>query len=103
MMLPPEIQMAQAHADLRYDNLRRAFLRTLEDIRVDDIDQMSEIPDRYIETLDGMERDFQKTIRSITIAPQLTDAERNTIAAEWGQNLDKYVRGLGFGSHSQDA
>jgi len=92
-LLPTDIRMAQAAADARYDSLRHSFLHTLADAKIDSIDRLSDIPDQYIKTIDWMNDDFVKTLKHITIAPQLTDAQRGIIAAEWGQNLDLYVKG----------
>jgi SPP1 gp7 family putative phage head morphogenesis protein len=91
-LIPVDLRFAQAGADSRYDNLRHAFLRTLTDMSISSIDKISDIPDEYVKTINWMEEDFQKSVKGITIPIQLTESQRNMIAAEWGQNLDKYVK-----------
>lgn len=90
--LPSEIRIAQAGAVSRYDAMRKRLLTTLDDINIDSINAVSSIPDRYIQTIDWMESDFQKAVRKISIPPKLTPEQRGIIAAEWGQNLDKYIK-----------
>lgn len=90
--LPPEISAASALAASRYEDIRKAVLFTLDNIDIESINRLSDIPDRYNQTIDWMEGDFQKTVKAITIAPNLTTEQKNIITAEWGQNLDKYVK-----------
>lgn len=90
--IPADISIAQANADARYNDLRRAFIQTMDDMKIESINRLSDIPDRYIQTIDWMEGDFQKSLKAVTIPVKLTDEQRNIIAAEWGQNLDKYVK-----------
>ena len=91
-LLPPDIRSAQAIADDRYDKLRKSFLTTLDDMHLETIDKLSEIPDEYMQTIEWMDEDFKKGVEGISIAPVLTEAQKGIIAAEWGQNLDKYIK-----------
>lgn len=43
-------------------------------------------------TLWRVEKDFQKSIRNITIAPQLTPEQRKRISDEWGQNMQLWIK-----------
>lgn len=88
----PNITIAQTNAEMNYKAVQAKVIQTLDNINVESINKISDIPDKYVNTIDWMEGDFQKTIRSIAIPPKLTDAQRGIIAAEWGQNLDKYVK-----------
>lgn len=90
--LPTELSFAQATADGRYHNLRRAFLKTLDDVRIESIDKLSNAPQTYAQTINWIEEDFQKAVASITIAPELTESGIKFIAREWGQNLDLYIK-----------
>lgn len=92
-LLPVDIRIAQAHADQRYSDLRRSFLTTLDDLNIDSINRISEIPDKYMQTIDWMENDFQKSVKAISIPPKLTAEQRGIITADWSQNLDLYVKG----------
>ena len=90
--LPVEIRAAQAHADNRYTALRRGFLKTLAEANIDSIDQSLKANDTYKRTISWMDDDFQKSVKAITIAPTLTDTQRDIIAEEWGKNLNLYIK-----------
>jgi SPP1 gp7 family putative phage head morphogenesis protein len=90
--MPPEISMAQANAELEYQNIQRKVLQTLDNIKVESINRLSDVPDKYMQTIDWMEGDFQRSINAIAIPPKLTEMQRGAIAAEWGQNLDLYIK-----------
>lgn len=90
--LPPEISTALAVQSDRYNKAVQAALTTLDNINVERINEISTIPDQYVDTIDKMETAFQRSLKAISIAPKLTDDQRGIIAAEWGQNLDLYVR-----------
>lgn len=88
----PQISMAQAHADNRYDALRRGLLTTLADINVDSIMEYQRTEQVYGEAIEWMDDDFKRSVRAITIPPKLTDTQRSIIAKDWGQNLNKYIK-----------
>lgn len=90
--LPPEVSAAITVAVVRYQTMRRAVLSGLDELQIRSIDAISEIPDKYVQTIHWMEGDFQKAVSGVTIPPVLTDAQVGTLAAEWGMNLDLYVR-----------
>lgn len=90
--VPTELRIAQAHAEMNYNDLRAALVVQLDQINVGLVNEISTIPDRYIQTIDWINHDWMKSVRGIAVPPQLTDASRNMIAAEWGQNLDKYIK-----------
>ena len=91
-LVPPDIRIAQARADSRYDALRRGFLKTLAEANIDSIDKLSKIADNYKKTIEWMNGDFEKAVRAISIPPKLTEAQRAIIADEWGRNLNKYIK-----------
>ena len=90
--LPNEYRMAQAGAEIRFNNLRADIIQSLDRVDIDRINDISEIPDMYAETLIDMERDFEKSVTPFAIPPQITIEQANIISAEWGANLDLYVR-----------
>ena len=90
--LPPDISIANAQASARFDKLRKDFIQTLNDVDIESISRISQIPDAYDQTITWMNDDFIKTVKAITIEPQLTPAMRGIITAEWSQNLDLYVK-----------
>lgn len=93
ILLPPEVSIAMAHAALRYDALRRGFFKTLDNMNIQSIDEhVANIANCYEGAIDWMEGDFQRAVRGITIAPKLTDVQRRTIADDWANNLQLYIK-----------
>lgn len=91
--LPVEVSLATAVAASRYTAIRESVLQALSTIGIESINRISRIPDVYTQTIKWMNDDWEKSLKAITIPPQLTDEQRNILAADWGMNLDLYVRG----------
>ena len=90
--VPADIRVAQARADARYDALRRGFIKTLDNLNIDSIDALQKIRAKYKGAIEWMDGDFQKAVKAIAIPPQLSPAQRDELADEWGQNLDLYIK-----------
>jgi len=90
--MPAEVSLAMTIAADRYSKLRHTLIRTLDDMNIESINRLSDIPNKYQQTIDWMEGDFQKAVKGISIPPTLTAAQRGVLAAEWGYNLDKYIK-----------
>lgn len=90
--LPVDVSLAMAAATSRYKAIREAVLHTLGNLNIESINNVSRIPDVYDQTIKWMDDDFQKTVKAVTIPPQLTQQQANMIAVEWSQNLDLFIR-----------
>ena len=103
--VPLDLRLAQAAATDRYEVMRRKILDKLNEIKVDDIDAMSQAPEEYEKTLTAMEADLQKTIpkkpvrksdnpavSQILIEAKLTDEQKRIISVDWANNLDLYIK-----------
>jgi SPP1 gp7 family putative phage head morphogenesis protein len=90
--LPAEVSLASAVAATRYTKLREAVLQSLSTIGIESINNISNIPDVYDQTIKWINDDFRKAVAAITIPPQLTQEQVNIIAVDWAQNLDLYIR-----------
>lgn len=90
--LPADIRIANADASLKYDGLMKSLVRTLDDIKIESVNKISDVPEKYVQTIEWMNDDFVKAVKSISIPPKLTDDQKYIMAAEWGQNLDKYIK-----------
>lgn len=90
--IPMDLRSAQAYADGRYDQIRKQVLRTIDDMKIESIDQLSTSKEKYRTTINWMEGDFQKTVQAISIVPKLTEDQRRIIATQWGENLDLYIK-----------
>lgn len=90
--IPPLIKMAMAHADMHYDELKRALIQTLDDVNIESINALSNIPDKYMQSITWMNDDFDKTVRAVAVPSQLTEAQKGFLASEWSYNLDLYIK-----------
>lgn len=92
--IPNDWRTAMARAANHYDTLKAKLLSALDATDLENIDRASSIPDVYIRTIDRMDHDLKLSVRAayVGVVPQLTAAQRGIIAAEWGQNLDLYIR-----------
>lgn len=92
--VPTDWQFALSQAVNHYEQLRAKLTSALDATDLSDIDRASNIPNVYIRTIDRMDHDLKLSVRAAYegVMPQLTNAQRGIIAAEWGQNLDLYIR-----------
>lgn len=90
--LPKEYITASVVAQGRYDRIRADMVSVLDSVNVDDIYEISNIPDEYVKSIDEINKDFVKVTRQYAIPPKLTQEAANTLAAEWSYNLDYYIR-----------
>lgn len=91
--LPIYYRQAIAQANAAYDAMKKAIDAKLASVSVESVSGISTIPNTYIATVAKMNNDFEIALKGVSIPPELTDDMRNTIASEWGQNLDLYIRG----------
>jgi len=90
--LPPDVSIALVYAENRRKLLQNKILTTLDQINIERIDQISSVPDKYIESIYAMDFDFRKTAQAFAVAPQLLPAQAAALAADWGYNLDLYIK-----------
>ena len=92
MYIPAQYKDAQLTADARYDAIRRNILETLADVDTNGVLRQSATKDSYEESLGLMDEDFQKTVKSISIPPNLTRTQKSVIAKDYATNLDLYIK-----------
>lgn len=90
--LPPQISIASADASLRYTAAKDRLILALADVDINQVHEISNIPDLYDRTLDEMEADFQKAMKQVSIPAKFTDAQKGILTADYSYNLDKYVK-----------
>jgi SPP1 gp7 family putative phage head morphogenesis protein len=94
--VPPQIFFAMADVNDRIDRVRNKLLTTLGSVDSDVIDHNVETTEQYQATLGMMEGQFMRTLSGldmVSIAPKLTDTQRDNIAKEWGTNLNLNIKG----------
>lgn len=107
--VPIQVKFAQTKAQDRYEKMRAKMLDTLYDIDPNMVDLMSKAKEEYEKTVSHLEADLQKTLpakspkkvsdpiaggaENLVIEAKLTESQKKNIAAEWGNNLDLYIKG----------
>jgi SPP1 gp7 family putative phage head morphogenesis protein len=96
-LVPPQIQSALALADNRFKALQGDLLTALNDMQpADKVTKKSRTKDEYAATLGKMDTDWRQSLapatKSISIPANLTDAQKQVIARDWGENLDLYIK-----------
>jgi SPP1 gp7 family putative phage head morphogenesis protein len=90
--LPSQLSIAAADADMRYTAAKERLVSVLDGINTDAINDITEVPDLLVKSIDEMEADYKKTMQKIMIPPSLTQEQLGTLAAEYGMSLDKYIK-----------
>lgn len=108
--LPTELKFAQANANARYEAMRAQMLGAIDNMDVNHVDLMTQVREEYEKTLAHLDGALQKTLPNLTMEPskvdnpatavsrltieaKLTDEQRRIIAADWGNNLNLYIKG----------
>lgn len=92
-LVPAEIMAATAIAASRYETLRKAIFTTLDMVNIESIDRISRLADKYETAIRWVDDDFQKAVKAVTVAPQLTQEQLGTLTAEYTESMDRYVKG----------
>ena len=91
-VIPPEIAIAIAQAEARYQALMRSLIRTLDDIDIDKAIEGARFEKSYEKTVGAMDSAFVQSVRAVTIAPKMTPDMKTVIARDWTNNLKLYIR-----------
>lgn len=90
--LPSTIRYAISATDTYFKEKISRIDQKLAQILPDEIASEIKTADIFDQTLWKADKDFQKTISNITVAPQLTDERRAKIAEEWQNNMDLWIK-----------
>lgn len=89
-----EIQLAQAQADAKEAILRETLLKTLDDLPKNFAEKYAKlnISGKYTWALRYMNKDFLQAVKSVTVAPKLSQHTEEAIAQAYDKNLELFVR-----------
>jgi SPP1 gp7 family putative phage head morphogenesis protein len=90
--LPPQISMAVAGAGLKFEALSQKIIQALDSADYETLIADAKLSGTYAKVTDQMEAAFQKTVKSVSVAPKLTDDMKANIAEAWGENLEVYIK-----------
>jgi SPP1 gp7 family putative phage head morphogenesis protein len=91
-LVPPDIFMAVAQADLKYKKIASQITTVLDDLNIQKSINDSALNGEYFKTVSEMEDAFKKTLSKVTVAPQMTIEARKMIADQWSNNLKLYIK-----------
>lgn len=89
--LSPDILGAISVSRARFDETLAAIDRTLAKILPTEVAGKLKVQKLFDATLWKTESEFQKSVKGITIAPNLSPAQATRISTEWEKNLQLYV------------
>jgi SPP1 gp7 family putative phage head morphogenesis protein len=91
--VPVDVRFAAARAAERTAAIRYNMLRVLDMVDVEEVDKKSTTKEKYRQSLGNMQADFYDAAKAISIVPEITSTMYDTIASQWGTNLDLYIKG----------
>lgn len=90
--LPHELRAVIAASERQFRAKIAGIDKTLSQILPDEIAEKLHATKIFDTTLWKVEREFADTVKNITVAPKLTDLQRQKIAAEWNNNMKLWIR-----------
>lgn len=90
--LPIDIRHAVSVSENRFNQKMDAIDRKLTQILPADISDKASVGKFFDRALWRVEKDFEKSIENISVAPTLSDEERRRIAGEWANNMKLWVQ-----------
>lgn len=87
-----EVKQAISLSESRFQEKLAAIDRRLGKIVPEEISSKIQITKDFDTALFKVERNFQKTIKGLTIAPELSAEQRRAISYDWQKNMDLWVQ-----------
>lgn len=92
--LPYPIREAIGVSEIYFQQKLARIDKKLSQILPVEIADKINVTDLFDSALFKVEKDFQKSIEKITVAPELTASQRVKIASEWQNNMDLWIKGF---------
>lgn len=89
--LPADFKSAISISSARFADKLKKLDETLASVIPEELAKNLKVEKLFDQTLWKTERDFQASVKGITIAPKLTTEQSRRIAAEWQNNLELYI------------
>lgn len=90
--LPIQVSMSISTAQSSFGRTQQRILDRLNTMVPEDIAGNAALKKIFDASLFKIDKDFKKSIKGITVAPDITQRERDNIAAEYTNNLEKYIQ-----------
>lgn len=89
--LPAAMKRAIDLSSARMDQVVRNITRKLSEMDPERIAQKMDIGPLFDRALFRVDGKLDRTLRAITVRPQMDDAGKKKLATDWSKNLDKYI------------
>lgn len=90
--LPIELQFAISASESKFKQKLLTIDRKLAEIVPEQLAKKLSVEKFFDRAIYKVEKQFQKSVRGITVAPKLSDHDRKRLAREWGENLQLWIR-----------
>jgi SPP1 gp7 family putative phage head morphogenesis protein len=90
--LPAEIRFAIMASESRYAEKVEAIDKKLASIIPEEVAEQLKIERLFDSTLWKVDKEFKKTLRGLTVAPELTPEQAKRIADEWQNNMKLWIK-----------
>ncbi len=90
--LPIPIRSAINTSAQRFEERLKLIDKKISEVLPEEIAGSVKTADLFDHTLWKTEKEFQKTLENITVAPQLSNKQRVRIAEEWQDNMDLFIK-----------
>lgn len=90
--LPIDVRSAISASISKFEQKLKSIDKQLSQIVPEEIADKIKVSQHFESALWKVERDFQKSVKGITIAPTLSSAQKKRISIEWQNNMDIWIK-----------
>lgn len=90
--LTPDMRAAIAASDAHFTQMAGRINKKLEALLPEQIAERMKLDKLFSSTIYKIDADFDHTVRSISIKPKLTDAQKAQIAKQYTENMKLYIQ-----------
>lgn len=90
--LPVDVSLALATSADNFKEVVKRVQKRLDGIDPKKLAQTANLTDFFEVTLSKTNKEFQDSVKHVTVAPDLTDMQRGRIAKEYGENMQIYIQ-----------
>lgn len=90
--LPADMQIAIIETEAVTARMMNEIISVLGSVDSKNIIETASLTKSYERTIDDINKDWERTISKVAVAPQISPLAKETIAASWAENLDLYIQ-----------
>lgn len=90
--LSPEIRASILTSESSYKTRIKKVDKRISQIKPEDIAKKIKTKDLFVEAMVKTDKEIKKSVRDLTVYPELSAGEREKIATEWQNNMDLWIK-----------